>query len=162
MGILKSLNEGHAEHLANGPGIIKRGFSAIAGAVGYVAGGVGKAVNGVGYMAGRAGLKTPLKFAAIGTGVVGAAAVAVAATVGGVAWMSSKRNSAAKESQRDLQEQQTNAMRAEVTSMQGTMMGLPPKEGDHARRVLASRNGGMGGVDISNPAVNMPYEAVRS
>lgn len=96
---------------------------------------------------------TPAKF------VLGATA-AVAA----VSWLASRRNKQERAELVDSRNQQIDAMRADVAAMKGanTMMGLEPAPGDHAARVAAGRSGASAGVDVSNPAVSMPYDVVRT
>lgn len=88
-----------------------------------------------------------------------------AATVGAISWMAGKRAEKARESRDELRNQRIESARAEMAAMQSqvganTMMGMEPQPGQHAQRVIAARNGGMG-IDTSNPPVNMQYEAVR-
>ena len=90
------------------------------------------------------------------------------AAAGALSWISSKRDSQVKESQSALRDMQTQAMKADIMAMQqpmvgaNTMMGLQPVAGDHANRVLAARNGGMG-VDTSNPAMSAGnFDVARS
>lgn len=91
----------------------------------------------------------------------------LAAAIGAVSWVGNKRKEKIRDSQNELRDQKIDSMRTENTAVQAqpstnTLMGLEPVAGDHAARVVAGRNGGMGGVDASNPPVNMQFEAVRT
>lgn len=94
----------------------------------------------------------------------------LAAIAGTASWLGGKRDEKEHDSRLELQNQQTNAMRADITAMQqsappaqsNTLMGEEPVVGNYASKVLAARNGTAGGIDVSNPTVNMQFDAVRS
>ena len=152
--LFSSLNEGAKNSVFKGSG------GAISKALGTVKDAFVKSTNAVAYGAGKIGLRTPL--------IVGGV---LAAGVGVATFLGRKRADKAKESQMALRDNQMEAMKADIIANQqamaqpaigaNTMMGLQPVAGDHANRVLAARNGGMG-VDTSNPNMTAAnFEAAR-
>lgn len=111
---------------------------------------------------------TPGKIVAATVGIP-ALLVGGAMAAGVISGSRSKRDMASRE---ELMDKQVTAMNSEVAALQqqnatvmaqrggNTLMGLDPVHGEHAQRVVAGRNGGMG-IDTANPSMTAAnFEAV--